>query len=153
MLKLLEKINNFWNQMPYSSDFHTTGEKDYWFTPLEFVEKGAGDCEDFAIAKYFTLRGLGVQTEKLMLTYCLLLNVPHMVLTYEDHGEILVLDNIPVRIMFLKDRNELRPIYSFNHLRYVIESTTGRKDIGKSPMCLSKWRGVIQRMITDDQTI
>ena len=42
---------------------------DYWETPVEALWKGAGDCEDYAIAKYFSLRHLGVSSDKLRITY------------------------------------------------------------------------------------
>ena len=42
---------------------------DYWATPVESLRKGEADCEDYAIAKYFTLRQLGVADDKLRITY------------------------------------------------------------------------------------
>ncbi|MDM8349520.1 transglutaminase-like cysteine peptidase [Pseudomonas sp. sp1636] len=45
------------------------GERDYWATPIEALVKGAADCEDYSLAKYFSLRQLGVPTGKLRLTY------------------------------------------------------------------------------------
>ena len=40
-------------------------KKDYWATPIEFMGTGAGDCEDYAIAKYFSLINLGIPEDKL----------------------------------------------------------------------------------------
>lgn len=48
-------------------DWLTTGYGDYWFSPLETLQRGAGDCEDHVILKYFALKYLGVPEESLRL--------------------------------------------------------------------------------------
>ncbi|MDD4436452.1 MAG: transglutaminase-like cysteine peptidase [Tissierellia bacterium] len=53
--KNLIKINDKWNELRYVSDYRQFLVKDYWQTPEEFFINGAGDCEDFAIAKFFDL--------------------------------------------------------------------------------------------------
>ena len=65
--KKLEAVNTFFNFIEYRKDLAHWGKEDYWATPLEFVVSGAGDCEDFAVAKYFTLLELGVPDEKLLI--------------------------------------------------------------------------------------
>lgn len=117
----LEKVNKFFNLLEYLSDKAHWNVEDYWATPLEFLVSGAGDCEDFSIAKYFTLRELGVDDEKLLITYVKYTEYggyeqAHMVLTYyETPTSIpLVLDNIRKEILSADKRADLRPIYSFN---------------------------------------
>ena len=95
----LKKVNDFFNQqVEFVSDSFLWGQEDYWATPLEFLAKGAGDCEDYSIAKYFTLRELGVSDKKMRITYvkALELNQAHMVLTYfpTPRAVPLVLDNL-----------------------------------------------------------
>ena len=93
----LEKVNDFFNRTPYHSDKEVWGVDDYWATRLEFIGKDKGDCEDYVIAKYFTLKELGVPTSKMYMTYAksLKFKVAHMVLTYYETPKSipLVLDN------------------------------------------------------------
>ncbi|HPX55908.1 MAG TPA: transglutaminase-like cysteine peptidase, partial [Syntrophales bacterium] len=51
-LQKLEKVNRFFNRMEFVDDIQLWGVQDYWATPIEFISRNAGDCEDFAIAKY-----------------------------------------------------------------------------------------------------
>ena len=56
----LYSINRFFNRFDFVDDLVHWNEKDYWATPIEFISTGAGDCEDYTIAKYFSLIELGV---------------------------------------------------------------------------------------------
>ena len=82
----LIKVNDFFNSFRWVDDMQLWHKKDYWATRMEFVGKGAGDCEDYVIAKYFTLKQLGIPTQKLYFTYvkALRYNQAHMVLAYYD---------------------------------------------------------------------
>jgi predicted transglutaminase-like cysteine proteinase len=114
----LIRVNQFFNQVKYQSDIKTWGIKDYWATRMEFLGKDRGDCEDYATAKYFTLKQLGVPTSKMYLSYVKATKqkIAHMVLTYfETKKSIpLVLDNYDKRILPATKRPDLIPIYSFN---------------------------------------
>ena len=114
----LIEVNRFFNQFEYRDDMAQWGVKDYWATPEEFIGSQQGDCEDFVIAKYFSLRKLGVPDERLYLTYVKALkqNVAHMVLSYfETPGSIpLILDNYDPAILKGNQRSDLLPVYSFN---------------------------------------
>lgn len=84
----LNRVNEFFNaNIQFIDDQALWDLKDYWATPLETLSKGGGDCEDYAIAKYFTLKRLGVDESKLRLTYvkAVELNQAHMVLTYFEN--------------------------------------------------------------------
>ena len=83
LVKLL-LVNNFFNKtIPYKADEDAWNKRDYWATPLEFIVNYAGDCEDFAIAKYYSLKKLGVPVNKMRLTYAraIDINQAHMVMT------------------------------------------------------------------------
>lgn len=117
-IKKLEVVNQFFNLLDYRSDIHQWGREDYWATPLEFLVAGGGDCEDFTVAKYFTLLELGVPDDKLLITYVkhLNLNVAHMVLSYYPTPDStpLILDNYNKEILPADKRTDLQPIYGFN---------------------------------------
>ncbi|MEK1943038.1 MAG: transglutaminase-like cysteine peptidase, partial [Pseudomonas sp.] len=115
----LISVNKFFNrQLRFVDDQRNWHQEDYWATPLEALIKGAGDCEDYSIAKYFTLRRLGIPSEKLRITYVKALNYnqAHMVLTYYSSptAQPLVLDNLIGDIRPASQRKELLPVYSFN---------------------------------------
>ncbi len=114
----LIKVNQFFNQVRYQSDMKTWGVKDYWATRMEFLGKDRGDCEDYATAKYFTLKQLGIPTNKMYLSYVKATKqkIAHMVLTYFKTKKSipLVLDNYNKRILPATSRPDLIPVYSFN---------------------------------------
>ena len=51
------------------SDEKLWGQSDYWASRMESIGQNAGDCEDYVIAKFFTLIDLGIPQEKLYFTY------------------------------------------------------------------------------------
>ena len=103
--------------MRFVSDDQHWGRADYWATPVEFLATGAGDCEDFSLAKYFTLKALGVPLERMRLTYAkaVKLNQAHMVVAYfaTPDAEPLILDNLISDIKPASQRTDLVPVYSF----------------------------------------
>lgn len=111
-------VNRFFNQLEYRSDMSTWHKKDYWASRLEFLGKGQGDCEDFAVAKFLTLKQLGVPQEKLFLTYVKAIGYPeaaHLVVAYyKKPGTVpFILDNYNKRILPASQRPDLVPVYSF----------------------------------------
>ena len=114
----LDEVNDFFNNVPYQSDLKNYKQKDYWATPLEFLSKDKGDCEDYVIAKLFALKSLGVPSNKLFMTYVKSsrFKAPHMVLTYfkTSSSEPLILDNTNFRVLPASIRSDLTPIYNFN---------------------------------------
>ena len=114
----LKEINNFFNQVPYADDINTWKQKDYWTTPLEMLGKDKGDCEDYVIAKYFSLRDLGIGADKLYFSYVKSTNFTrtHMVLSYflTPKSTPLILDSINLKIHPANKRKDLIPIYHFN---------------------------------------
>ena len=115
----LEAVNRLVNRsVAYVSDQQAWGQDDYWATPEETLRLGQGDCEDFAIAKYFALLKLGVAVERLRLTYVKALgrNSAHMVLAYypSPNAQPLILDNLNSKILPAAARRDLLPVYAFN---------------------------------------
>jgi predicted transglutaminase-like cysteine proteinase len=146
----LEVVNQFFNhQMRYVEDIDNWHETDYWATPIESLWKGAGDCEDYAIAKYFSLRRLGVPNDKLLITYvkALRLNRAHMVLTYYSgpNAEPLVLDSLINEIKPASQRTDLLPVYAFNGEGLWLPGANGNKRVGDTKR-LSRWQDVLKKM-------
>ncbi len=115
---VLDEVNRFFNQVRFLGDIEHWNQTDYWATPLELLASNGGDCEDFAIAKYFSLKWLGVPVDKMRLTYvkAVELNQAHMVLTFHQSigQEPIVLDNLIDEILPASERSDLVPVYSFN---------------------------------------
>lgn len=114
----LSLVNDFFNQADFKSDIEHWGKEDYWASPVELLSTNAGDCEDYSIAKYFTLLAMGVPVENLRITYvkAVKINQAHMVLAYysEPNKEPLILDNMISKILPASQRADLLPVYSFN---------------------------------------
>lgn len=146
----LEKANGFFNTFDFVSDASHWGVDDYWATPVEFIASSGGDCEDFALAKYFTLKSMGVTEKKLNLTYvkALSLNQAHMVLTYyaTPDAEPLVLDNLVRDIRPASGRTDLLPVYSFNGSGLWIAKQRGRGRLVGDSDRLQRWRELLGRM-------
>lgn len=146
--ELLNEVNRFFNrQIRFSDDTRVWQQNDYWATPIESLVKGAGDCEDYSIAKYFTLRRLGVPSEKLRNTYVKALrqNQAHMVLTYyaSPGAEPLVLDNLIAEIRPASQRKDLLPVYAFNAEGLYLAGSNSRKSDTKK---LSRWQDLLKKM-------
>lgn len=146
----LEKVNMFINKtMAYAEDIDVWGASDYWATPVEFIARGAGDCEEFAIAKYITLKAMGIPDQKLQIAYVksVKLNRFHMVLTYvvRPGDEPLVLDNLNNSIKPASERGDLTPIFSFNGTDLWMARQRGKGDITDSRR-LRPWRDLLKRM-------
>lgn len=118
----LDRVNQFFNRIPQKEDEDHWGVRDYWATPFELLISNGGDCEDYAIAKYFALRLAGVPVAKLRITYVRAYLErtrevqSHMVLTYyaSPGADPLVLDNLIDDIRPAAQRTDLTPTYAFN---------------------------------------
>jgi len=146
----LEKVNGFFNQIRFIDDIKHWKQKDYWATPVEFLGTNGGDCEDFSIAKYFTLKALGIPESQMRLTYvkAIELNQAHMVLTYfkTPGAEPLVLDNLMAEIKPASKRQDLLPVYSFNGDGLWLAKARGLgKRVGDSGR-INLWKDLMRRM-------
>jgi len=152
-LERLTLVNTFFNKnIRFGTDPEVWEQEDYWATPLETLGRGAGDCEDFVIAKYFSLLALGVPETKLRFVYVrallqqgqVLRVEPHMVLAYykSPGAEPLVLDNLASIIASASQRSDLTPVYSFNKEGYfngVLRTAMSRGTR------LSRWENLLLR--------
>lgn len=150
----LQRVNDFFNRnINFVEDLVLWLKNDYWATPSELLIKGAGDCEDFSIAKYFSLVEMGVSEDKLRITYvkALAIDQPHMVLTYyaSAHSVPLVLDNLDPAIKPADERQDLAPVYSFNGSGLWLAKIKGGGGKTGNPDNLNAWADLKQRMLHD----
>ena len=151
ILNKIKNVNDFFNQITYQSDSIHWKKQDYWATPFEFMGSGAGDCEDYAIAKYFSLIKLGVPDDKLRITYVSYkksnsaFEEAHMVLTYYHKVgmEPVVLDNIDKVLQVASKRTDLKPVYSFNASGLWQAKTKGEARVGNNE--LKSWKDLMSR--------
>lgn len=146
----LSKVNRFFNMFRFIDDIDLWGVNNYWATPVEFIGVNGGDCEDYSIAKYFTLLELGIADEKMRITMvkALNLNQYHMVLAYyETPASVpLILDNIDGVIKPANKRNDLLPIYSFNGSQLWLNKERGRSVSSGDSSRLKRWQDLRQRI-------
>lgn len=150
-LEQLKRINAFWNHSLRQADDNTLwGQPDYWATPIESLAKGAGDCEDFVIGKYFSLLDLGVDPEKLRLVYVRAevgsTRIAHMVLGYYPRpgAEPLILDSLLDDMLPAQKRPDLTPVFSFNGQG--IYAWGGKRAPVEQ---IGRWRNLLDRMHTE----
>ena len=150
-LNKIKNVTDFFNKITYKTDLSHWRQKDYWATPFEFMGSGAGDCEDYAIAKYFSLIKLGIPDEKLRITYVSYKKAnskfeqAHMVLTYyhKTGVEPVVLDNIDKTLQVASKRTDLKPVYSFNASGLWQAKTKGEARVGNNE--LKSWKDLMSR--------
>lgn len=150
----LQVVNDFFNQVPFIPDAAHWNAKDYWATPSEMLATNGGDCEDYSIAKYFTLVALGVPVGKLRITYVKAatadpINQAHMVLTYYPTPSAvpLVLDNLIGEIRPASRRPDLTPVYAFNGAGLWLAKERGEgKSVAGGSNNIAFWRELNARM-------
>lgn len=146
----MQPANAFFNHVPWISDQEHWGVEDYWATPIEMLGTYGGDCEDYSVAKYFSLKDVGVEAAKLRITYVksLEFNQAHMVLAYypSPEAEPLILDNINKSILPASQRADLVPVYSFNGDGLWLAQSRGKKLSAKTEESLPHWRSLNDRL-------
>ncbi|SFM25713.1 transglutaminase-like cysteine peptidase [Marinobacter zhejiangensis] len=148
-------VNSFFNRVTFVNDIKHWGEEDYWATPVEMLATNGADCEDFSIAKYLTLKSLGVPDAQLRITYvkALELNQAHMVLAWypTPDADPLILDNLINDIKPASERVDLEPVYSFNGDGLWLNRVgAGNERIG-DPGRLSRWQDLNRRLLESMQ--
>ncbi|WP_287634391.1 transglutaminase-like cysteine peptidase [Accumulibacter sp.] len=152
----LQLINDFFNRrVVFDDDSSIWRQTDYWATPLETIGRGRGDCEDFAIAKYFSLRLADVPVARMRLVYVKArlptasgrVEQAHMVLAYysKPSAQPLVLDNLQTAIMPASKRPDLQPVFSFNSegIFAGVSGAAAASPVGIGR--LSRWQDLLQR--------
>jgi predicted transglutaminase-like cysteine proteinase len=112
----LEYINNWSNEHPYIEDSINWGMEDFWETPYQFMAI-SGDCEDYAISKYYSLRASGVSPDKLRIIIVQDLNlggIIHAILGVYDGGDLYILDNQIKQVTPALKIFHYRPVYGIN---------------------------------------
>jgi len=152
IVKKLKAVNDYFNKIKYNTDIKVWHKKDYWASPFEFMGVGQGDCEDYAIGKYFALRALGIPDKKLKITYVKLRrngkSLAHMVLNYyhKPTSTPIVLDNANKRLKLASKRKDLKPIYSFNASGLWQSKNRGKSLKSKGKNKLKKWQSMMSRI-------
>jgi predicted transglutaminase-like cysteine proteinase len=149
----LALVNQFFNRrVLFHEDTEVWGQVDYWASPLETLNRGEGDCEDFAIAKYFSLLAAGVPGSRLRLVYVRAQMAgpggptqAHMVLAWTPAagGEPLILDNLIGELRPASRRPDLTPVFSFN-AEGLWQGVAGAS-AGDPAARLSRWREVLTK--------
>ena len=110
----IEMVNAFWNDTIHPTEDISTHGKDHWQSPAESWKRKTGDCDDYAIAKYYTLLSLGVPAKALQLANVVhtMNGKPglHLVLFYTDERGTWVLDNIAQDIMLQQQRWDIKHV-------------------------------------------
>ena len=152
----LAQVNSFAHRhFTYAEDKLQFGKEDYWASPAELLSSGLGDCEDWAIFSYISLRHMGIPEHQMRLVYVRAaiggpysgISQAHMVLAYYPEGadEPLVIDSLINDILPASQRTDLTPVFSFNADGLWV-GTGGQKSRQSSSARLSHWREVIARM-------
>jgi len=154
--KKLAYVNAFFNKILPIDDATKYNYDDYWATRKEFIIEGHGDCEDYTIAKYFTLLELGIKKQNL---YFAVVQVKgktsyHMNLLYLDNPKAvpLVLDNLSFKVVPFPIRKKLLPKFVFNEYDAHILTKTG---LGKKVKVdwgeVNKWEVLLDRVYNKNE--
>ena len=152
----LAQVNAFTHRhFTYAEDKLQFGKEDYWASPAELLASRLGDCEDWAIFQYVSLRHMGIPEQQMRLVYVRAaiggtfssISQAHMVLAYYPEGsdEPLVVDSLISDILPASQRTDLTPVFSFNAEGLWV-GTGRQKSRQSSSARLSHWREVIARM-------
>jgi predicted transglutaminase-like cysteine proteinase len=109
------RVNRFVNRWQYRSDPTVYGKSDYWASPLQFVAN-SGDCEDYAITKYISLRLLGIPDERLRVAvvHDRVRDLAHAVLVVYQDDTAVVLDNLTNAVLPHDVVANYTPYYTIN---------------------------------------
>jgi predicted transglutaminase-like cysteine proteinase len=107
------------NRQAYILDPINWNLPDYWASPGQFLRRH-GDCEDYGIAKFMSLRALGFPPADMRIVVLndLNLGVPHAVMSLEHGGRTLILDNQISRVVPDTVIRHYQPIYSVNETHW-----------------------------------
>lgn len=152
----IQKVNEFWNRrLQFMEDKEAWKQSDYWATPMESLGHGKGDCEDYAIAKYFTLLSAGMDVSQLRLIYVKArmggtasnITQAHMVLAYysDPDAEPQILDNLLSDIRPASRRQDLSPVFSFNGQGIWAGVSASGSAKSTSTKRLSRWEELLAR--------
>jgi predicted transglutaminase-like cysteine proteinase len=115
LVKQVKAVNRYLNGVKYITDIRNWGVDDYWATPTQFKDQN-GDCEDYAIAKYMSLRAIGFPLDKMRIVVVQdqNLGVAHGILAVYIKGKPYILDNQIKQILPSKKIHHYKPFFSVN---------------------------------------
>ncbi len=115
----INAVNNFANKKKYVLDMDNYGMPDYWAIAREFFYKG-GDCEDYAITKFFSLRWLGYDKDllRIIILQDANLRVHHAILAVFYKNDVLILDNQTKQVISHKEIKHYLPLFSVNEKKW-----------------------------------
>ncbi len=118
-MQKIREVNRYMNEAPYIRDPINWGVADYWESPREFFLKN-GDCEDYAIMKFLSLRRLGFSNSQMRVVVLKdqHLRVHHSVLAVYVGGQIYILDNQIKQVVKQERIKHYKPIYSINETNW-----------------------------------
>ena len=118
-LAQLKAVNKHMNKSKYIIDQTNWGKKDYWATPFEFMAK-FGDCEDYAITKFMSLKQLGFDAKDLRVVAVkdMNLKVGHAILAVFVEGKVYILDNQVKIVVEAKKIRHYKPVFSINETHW-----------------------------------
>ena len=124
----LRRVNRFANKWPYKTDNRVWGKSDYWATPMEFM-KHSGDCEDYSIFKYVTLKAAGVSPDhiRLVVVKDTVRNLAHAVLAVYTPKDVYILDSLFDTPLPHGQVLQYSPYYSINETTRWTHAKKGRK--------------------------
>ena len=114
----IRRVNKYANEKEYVLDIENYGIEDYWATPKQFLQNN-GDCEDFAIIKLLSLKQLGFDADRMRVVVVqdTNLRVAHAVMSINNGGDILILDNQIPEVISHRAVFHYVPVYSVNRLQ------------------------------------
>ncbi len=117
IMEKLRSVNVFFNRWPYRTDREVYKVEDYWATPWEFM-KNSGDCEDYAIAKFYALKKLGVNPENMRVVALIdkIRNIGHAILVVYTDNNAYILDNLTDLVLSHERFKQYAPQYSVNEV-------------------------------------
>jgi predicted transglutaminase-like cysteine proteinase len=115
----LERVNQYANRQPYIQDIDNYGQTDYWAVVREFLSR-SGDCEDYSLTKFFSLRLLGFTNDELRIVVLqdTNLRIGHAVLAVNYGGDQLILDNQSRQVISHRSIKHYTPLYTVNEQRW-----------------------------------
>ncbi len=118
--KTIDDVNRLVNRYPYKDDYQQFKSDEYWQTPFEFLTNRGGDCEDYAITKYYLLREMGYKDADLKIVILKTQDGGgHAVLIVRDGDRWLLLDNRYKRVIDVTKIPEVyTPYWAMNHKKY-----------------------------------
>jgi len=128
-------INNYYNKFKYISDKKLWNKRDYWVSPSEFNIIRYGDCDDFALAKYYMLKKMDIGvTQDIYYVYTKKKQAHAITLVKLNNGITYVLDNL---------RGKIKPLSETYYRKKLIFSYNQNKFFGRYLKNLTKFEQAI----------